>query len=327
MRDGKESFDKSPQPPFFKGGLDAPALEQSTPSSPPFSKGGLGGIDEIRQLGGLNAKSGIYHRIRTALILAPLVIAAILWLPTPIFALGTALIFLMAAWEWCSLAGLTQPPLRLLYLGGISASMVLLWLRPDFQHGILVLSLVWWAQQARYLTQVRDAVPVSAPRQPLLLLTGMLILVVPWAALVALHQLPIVGAQLVLFLMVLIWAADSAAYFVGRQWGRTKLAPRISPGKTYAGVYGALIGALLCAVLFALWIKLDAVETTRVLLICAATVVISIVGDLYESLLKRQRGLKDSGTLLPGHGGLLDRIDSLTAAAPLFTLGMIWVFS
>lgn len=272
------------------------------------------------------ATSGIVLRTRTALVLAPLVIAAILWLPTPIFALGTALIFLMAAWEWCGLAGLTPPTWRGLYLGGLAAVMLLTWVRPDFQMGLLVLGVMWWGWQMLLLTQVREIVPNTGLR-PELLVIGVVIVVIPWIALVALHQLPIVGTQLVLFLMLLIWSADSAAYFVGRQWGRTKLAPLISPNKTRAGVKGALVGATLCSVALALWLRLDVIESIRIVMICGATVWISVIGDLYESLLKRQRGVKDSGALLPGHGGLLDRIDSLTAAAPLFTLGMIWVFS
>ncbi|PQJ95367.1 phosphatidate cytidylyltransferase [Chromatium okenii] len=312
MTEANDSLGKSPQPPFSKGGLDtSPVAKVGLSDSPPLEKGGQGGI---------------LLRLRTALILGAVVIAAILWLPTPVFAIGMALVLLLAGVEWCNLAGLTQPALRTLYLFGLAAVMTLCWFRPEFQMGLLALGLLWWARQMLLLTQVRDITPQSG-LQPELLLVGLVILVVPWIALVALHQLPVVGSLLVLFLMILIWSADSLAYFAGRRWGRTKLAPIISPGKTRAGVYGALAGAVICSVALALWLKLDVVESIRVLMICSASVVISVVGDLYESLLKRQRGLKDSGDLLPGHGGLLDRIDSLTAAAPLFALGMIWVFS
>ncbi len=174
--------------------------------------------------------------------------------------------------------------------------------------------------------RVRRIEPVEG-FQPMLLPIGVLVLVAPWAALVDLHRVPDLGPGLVLFLMILIWTADSMAYFVGRRWGRAKLAPAVSPGKTRVGVYGAVAGAIVCGWVFAWLLSLSVSETLLVLLLCGLAALISVVGDLYESLLKRRRGVKDSSNLLPGHGGLLDRIDSLTAAAPLFALGMTWVFT
>jgi phosphatidate cytidylyltransferase len=129
----------------------------------------------------------------------------------------------------------------------------------------------------------------------------------------------------VLFLLLLIWAADTAAYFIGRRWGSRKLAPTLSPGKTWVGVYGALAAAGIAALALALWLDLTAGLAAGVVVICLLTASISVVGDLYESLVKRRRGVKDSGRLLPGHGGMLDRIDSLTAAAPVFALGFLWL--
>ena len=127
--------------------------------------------------------------------------------------------------------------------------------------------------------------------------------------------------MLLLFLLVLIWIADSGAYFAGSRWGKRKLAPAISPGKSWEGVYGALLGALLCGVLLA-WYYQDSAGAVWLIPVCILTVIMSVVGDLFESVLKRKMGMKDSGTLLPGHGGVLDRIDSLTAAAPVFMLGL-----
>jgi phosphatidate cytidylyltransferase len=126
----------------------------------------------------------------------------------------------------------------------------------------------------------------------------------------------------VLFLLVLIWIADSGAYFAGRRWGRRKLAPLVSPGKTREGAYGALAGGLLWGGVLAALYGVSVPQQGGLVLLCLLTVVASIVGDLYESLSKRERGVKDSGSLLPGHGGILDRIDSLTAAAPVFALGL-----
>ena len=128
-----------------------------------------------------------------------------------------------------------------------------------------------------------------------------------------------------LFLFLLVWIADSAAYFVGRRWGHAKLAPVLSPGKTLAGVYGALVSAGLGGILLSFLFSASIAQILLCAFLCVVTVAISIVGDLYESLLKRRRGVKDSGQLLPGHGGMLDRIDSLTAAAPVFTLGILYL--
>lgn len=150
---------------------------------------------------------------------------------------------------------------------------------------------------------------------------GPIVLTPLWTALVALHGNGEDGPSSVLFLMILIWVADSGAYFAGRQWGRNKLAPVISPGKTWEGVYGAVFGALICGLLLA-WYRSDIEGFHWLVPVCVITVLMSVVGDLFESVMKRKMDMKDSGTLLPGHGGVLDRIDSLTAAAPVFVLGL-----
>jgi phosphatidate cytidylyltransferase len=151
-------------------------------------------------------------------------------------------------------------------------------------------------------------------------LAGLLTLIPAWVALMNLHSTPDYGPRYALFLLLLIWIADSGAYFVGRRWGRTKLAPRISPGKTWEGVVGALTVTL--AVAGAGAVSLGVRRWGAFILICVITVSFSVVGDLPESMLKRQYHTKDSGHLLPGHGGILDRVDSLTAAAPIFLLGL-----
>lgn len=152
-------------------------------------------------------------------------------------------------------------------------------------------------------------------------ITGLLVLIPAWTGLVWIHQLDR-GPYLVLSLLILIWIADSSAYFAGRRWGRHKLAPAVSPGKTREGAYGALAGGLCWGVTLAFWYAPTGGLGIGLVLLCLVTVLASIIGDLYESLIKRERGLKDSGALLPGHGGILDRIDSLTAAAPVFALGL-----
>jgi phosphatidate cytidylyltransferase len=140
---------------------------------------------------------------------------------------------------------------------------------------------------------------------------------------VQIHALDGIGPALLLFLMVLIWVVDSAAYFSGKRWGRVKLAPFISPGKTREGLYGALVGMVIFSLVLWYWGGMGRVGWFAILLLCMTTGLFSVVGDLFESLLKRQRGVKDSGHLLPGHGGVLDRIDSLTAASPIFLFGLM----
>lgn len=271
----------------------------------------------------LPASNALKRRTITALSLVPLVIAAVLWLPTPAFALVLAGVLMLAAVEWCTLAGLTRPIPRILYSFAILFAMALLWIWPQGQPWFFGLSALWWAGQAVALPRIRE-IPRVEDLQWSLLGAGFLVLVGPWAALIHLHGLPNTGPALVLFLLFLMWTADSMAYFVGRAWGggRAKLAPVLSPGKTRVGVYGAMAGAVACALMFGWILSATPMATLLILLVCGVSVMISIVGDLYESLLKRRRGLKDSSHLLPGHGGMLDRIDSLTAAAPVFALGI-----
>jgi len=266
--------------------------------------------------------TSLQQRVLTASLLAPIAILAVLMLPTLGFAWALGLILLGAAWEWSALAGLASPAARSGYVALIAAALILLaylpglWLQPL----LLIVSLWWWLVGFQ-LTRI-DQIPLCSQPQPAQMLTGLVVLTPPWLALTQLHALTSSGPALVLFLLALIWVADMAAYFSGRRWGSTKLAPVISPGKTWAGVSGAVMGAAVLGLALGFWLHLSPMASLGSLVLCLATVLTSVVGDLFESLLKRRRGLKDSGRLLPGHGGLLDRIDSLTAAAPLFVLGL-----
>jgi phosphatidate cytidylyltransferase len=269
----------------------------------------------------LAAPSTLRQRTLTAFVMGPLVIAAILLLPTGGFAVFVGLIVLTAAWEWAALGGLQRPTSRGSFVGLVLAGLVALWLVEPARFWLVAAAALWWALKTIQVARVR-AIDPRPMYQPKVLAEGALILFAPWAALVDLHASTTQGPLLVLFLMMLVWTADSLAYFVGRRWGRAKLAPAVSPGKTRAGVYGALGGAAAWGLLLGLVLDLGVAGTLMAALLCALTVTVSVVGDLYESLLKRRRGLKDSSRLLPGHGGMLDRIDSLTAAAPVFVLGL-----
>jgi phosphatidate cytidylyltransferase len=161
-------------------------------------------------------------------------------------------------------------------------------------------------------------------------LIGWCILLASWMFLSRLRTF--YGPELTLYFLLLIWIADISAYFSGKKWGKTKLAPDISPGKTVEGVYGALISAAVCAIILCIALSIIYGKPTTfmvagdLILLSVITVQISVYGDLFFSLVKRQRGVKDSGNLLPGHGGVLDRVDSLIAAAPIFYAGVYLIY-
>ena len=267
------------------------------------------------------AESSLRQRTLTAFALGPLVMAAVLLLPTPYFAAFLSLVVLATAWDWSALAGLNKQAARAGYLALLGLCLIGLWLVPALRFWLVVAGVLWWLFQSVHVARVREILPCTNC-QSTQLAAGLLVLAAPWAAMVELHGLAPHGPPLVLLLMLLVWTADSLAYFVGRRWGRTKLSPIVSPGKTREGVYGALAGAVLWGLAFGWAFSLGLADTLLMSLVCAVAVMTSVVGDLYESLLKRRRGVKDSSHLLPGHGGLLDRVDSLTAAAPIFALGL-----
>lgn len=268
------------------------------------------------------------QRFLTALILIPLVVAGVLLLPSLWVGLVVALVILLGSGEWCRLSGieicLAHSPYILLVALVIYGSALLLQ-DPAWSAALLNAATLWWFGVAAVLLRWRRSglkVALSGVSYWQLLF-GLCTLVPAWAALVFLHSRPENGPRLLLFLLVMIWVADSGAYFAGRRWGRLKLAPGISPGKTFEGVLGALVGVLICGFAWSLAMGYDLATGLGFSLLCLVTCVASIFGDLFESLMKRLRNLKDSGEILPGHGGVLDRIDSLTAAGPVFAAGLL----
>lgn len=158
---------------------------------------------------------------------------------------------------------------------------------------------------------------------------GWFILGAAWMFLYRLRLL--YGAEMTMYFLLLIWVADITAYFVGKKFGKTQLSPQISPGKTVAGLYGAILSSLVCVIALGLYLKFSYgsapfMVITDFALLSGLTVLVSIYGDLYISLLKRQRGLKDTGSILPGHGGILDRMDSIIAAIPFFYAGVYMIY-
>lgn len=261
------------------------------------------------------------QRILTALVLGPLALAAAFLLPQSAFELVLALVFLYGSWEWGNLCGLKVPS-RLAYLALHAVALALVTLVPAVQQAALGLALLFWVVALLLV----KGYPATArfSRAPLRMLMGLLVLVPSWYAVSALRAGDS-GLVLLLMLLLLVWGADIGAYAAGKTWGRHKLMPAVSPGKTLEGAAGGLAACVLVGVGFALWLELTPVASVTLVLLSLLTGMVSVLGDLLESMLKRERGIKDSGQLLPGHGGVLDRIDSLTAAAPVFFAGLYFV--
>ncbi len=234
----------------------------------------------------------------------------------------------LGAWEWAGLSGWSAREPRYAYM---AATLLLLalayWLAgsPWVAAGIQLLVwlwFLWWAVILYWVIVYQRGGQVVPHAKTLRGAAGLLVLVPAWSALVALHGHPGGGVYLVIALMLLIWAADTAAFFVGRRWGKHRLADRISPGKTWEGLMGAVAATVAVAWVCSLPLDLAVFKRLLFLLLCLVTVAFSVLGDLCESLFKRLADVKDSSDLLPGHGGVLDRIDSLTGAAPIFAAGV-----
>jgi len=266
-------------------------------------------------------------RLLSAAIMLPLVVSGVLFLSTPVFAAMLATIMLLAAWEWTHLIPVEQLVLRVVYVLVMAALMWMLWQTglSHFVFPLLLLALIWWLCALFWLSRPQLCAVLSPLTVNIKLLAGALLLLPAWASLVTLHAGGERGPVLTLMVMVLVWLADSGAYFVGRQWGKTKLAPAISPGKTWEGVFGGLFFSLLFAGIAGMLFSGSIKWTLMFMLVAGIAVLFSVVGDLLESLMKRHIGIKDSGHIIPGHGGILDRIDGMVAAAPVFLAGYLWL--
>jgi phosphatidate cytidylyltransferase len=267
----------------------------------------------------------LLQRTLTALLLAPLVILLILWSPTTVFAPVVAIAFLAALWEWTRLSGLKDYRLRGSLLAAAAAAFVLLWWSRDSVLWPLLMGVgvAWWAVVCLWLRHFAFG---AAPTRENLLIklgAGALVIVPAWVAVLSLHRGTPYGHWWTFLALAIVWAADIGAYFSGRLFGKRKLAPTISPGKTWAGVYGAFVAGGLVAGVGGQMLDVHGARLAGLVLLSALTVVASVVGDLLESLMKRHASVKDSGRLFPGHGGLLDRLDSVFAAMPVFAAGKL----
>jgi phosphatidate cytidylyltransferase len=246
----------------------------------------------------------LLRRVGTALVLLAILCAVLFLLPRAGVAAFMAIIIGIGGYEWARLCGAAVTVARV-YAFGIVATL-----------GVLVAAMyvpVLYVAAAFWLLAVPIwlSLGVKTSHTPALLAAGFLVLVPAALAVVMLQPLE------ALLVLLVVWIADTAAYFAGKRWGRRKLAPSISPGKTWEGAAGAVVGAGAYAIILAAIVG----GGMRAMMVFAAAsavlVLVSIAGDLFESAVKRQAGVKDSGTILPGHGGILDRIDSATATLPV----------
>lgn len=264
--------------------------------------------------------SALQQRVITAVVALTVLLPAFVFLPRGFGAALIALLVLAGAWEWAGFLRIPGNGVRLAYMGFIGLLGALAWLQPERLPSAAtaaMLSLAWWS--VAFVCILRF--PVSFGHAATLL-CGVLVLLPAWMAMNALLYVSADGRSLVLLALATIWAADIGAYFAGRRFGRLRLAPKVSPGKTWEGMIGGLAGAGLTAAGGAALLGHPPLAAVPLGISVAA---LSVVGDLTESMFKRNAGLKDSGSLFPGHGGMLDRIDSVTAAVPLFLLIAGWL--
>jgi len=267
----------------------------------------------------------LLKRTLTALLLAPLVILLILFAPTSVLALVSAAAFLGSLWEWMQLCGIKQAGARMVGLVVAAAGFALLWWLHEsgwMKLGIWA-GVVWWLVACFWLRHFAFGAAPTSENRALKLLAGVFVVFPAWVAIISIHTRLPNGPWWTLLALFIVWVADIGAYFSGRAFGKRKLAPQISPGKTWAGAYGALVAGVLITLLGGWLLDVRGASLLALAVLAIVTVAASIVGDLLESLMKRHAQVKDSGTLIPGHGGLMDRLDSVFAALPVFAAGLL----
>lgn len=262
------------------------------------------------------------ERLVTALVLAPLALGAVFMLPLEPFSLLMAMLTLIGGWEWSNLALIRRTHRSLFVLSLVLLLAVTHYFIEFVEIPLLVVAFVFWGFALSRVGRYPKTTGIGCTASKLII--GYLVLIPSWVAMVGMKAHP-QGNLLIFMLFLLVWGADIGAYFTGKRFGRNKLIPKVSPGKTREGVLGGLAVCVMVGIGFSITSKLDAVAATSLLLLALVTGMVSVLGDLFESMFKRERGIKDSGRILPGHGGILDRIDSLTAAAPIFLLGHYWI--
>jgi len=278
------------------------------------------------------------QRIITALILAPLVILGIFKLPLIGFIIALTAVTLLGFWEWTQFTE-SNSRIAALVPAAVVTGLSFLFISPDVtslnqlaapHYALLALGFAWWIIASGMAITYPKTTNLWQGSKALRHVFGFLTLIpFLWSVIILrasdISVDPYHGAKLVLYVCFLVWAADSGAYFAGKSMGKRKMAPHVSPNKTIEGLIGGIIAALIVGWLFAGWFDIQFTSPLHMVIITLITVVISVLGDLVESMFKRVSGIKDSSNIIPGHGGILDRIDSLTAAFPVFAL-LYYVF-
>ena len=264
------------------------------------------------------------YRIITAAILIPLVILSILYASTQGFTYGLSIVLFIAAFEWNNFVNYKNKINGWFFSIVVTGCFLYLEYLADLQliQYVIYLSLIWWLISLPLLFTFPFKSTHLLQKKPIRIVVGFLVLLSTFLALNLLRNSVDYGSDYILYLLILIWIADSAAYFTGRTWGKHKLIPNVSPGKSWEGVAGALIATLIAAIVAVDLFNLSSAESSLFIFATLITVAYSIVGDLSESMFKRMANIKDSGHILPGHGGILDRIDSLTSGLPVFLAGL-----
>ncbi len=265
--------------------------------------------------------SGLKQRVITGVVLIVAVVLGVLFLSNPLFAVATLIVFIsLGGWEWGRLVGLEELP-RGIFVTGllVVACIAYLWL--DIRWAIITAGVLAWVVALVLLSFYKQGTALYKKNKWILRLAGFFVLLPAWVALITLHA---THPLLVLYLIFLVAIADSGAYFTGKALGKNKLAPQLSPGKTREGALGGLAGVFVWSILGAWFFSLSGADWIYFIALSVASGMLSVSGDLFESLIKREAGMKDSGNILPGHGGILDRVDGLIAVLPLFTLGVFW---
>ena len=263
------------------------------------------------------------QRMITGLILAPIGIVAVLFLPTMALAVFTSMTVLVAMWECTRMAGFASRPVRSAVVALVALALVFLWMargEPLIWY-LIAAGVVFWIVAFLWLRNFSFGAAPTRENAMIKLVAGLFATLPAWIALTKLHGDPRSGHGWALLALMLVSVADTAAYFTGSRYGKVKLCPQISPNKTIAGVYGALASGAILSAIGGWLLDLRGLAWLSLIALALVTVIASIVGDLFESLIKRQAGVKDSGTLFPGHGGMFDRLDGMFAALPVFALG------
>ncbi len=266
------------------------------------------------------APSALRSRVLTAIVLAVVLVGVVLGLPEWATLVLVVVAILAGAWEWSALlapAGRGVRGAYVLLVGALLAGSWVLTRDVAVLRAFLLIAAAWWVVALGWLALMPQRVQGWSAG-----VAGLFALVPAGVALAQLRIAPVIGAALTVFTVVLIVAADTGAFFAGRSFGRVRLAPRVSPGKTWEGVLGGLLLSTLVAFAGAAAFGVPAASMVPVCVVAAA---FSVVGDLTESMLKRHAGVKDSGSIFPGHGGILDRIDSISSGAPVLLLGLLQI--